>query len=262
MPSMQTDAAGGDSRRTNTGSFWKGLYALSTTSLKQARRRWESVARADPMHSIATSRRDWTAESFYASGRAPVEEILAFSGPDLPRGRMLDIGCGLGRTARHFGRHFERVDGIDISPTMIEQATRHGLGPNVRLVAGSGRDLAPYEDEAFDLVFAYLVFQHVGRWETIESYLVEIARVLRPEGRAALQFDTRPPNRLIALYKTLPDPLLPRCHRRHLRRYRRRAGLVRERMGAAGLVILKERGAGTASHFFLLRRAGGEGERP
>jgi len=208
------------------------------------------------MHFIATNRRDWTAESFYASGRAPIDEILAWTGPHLPRHRALEIGCGLGRAARHLCRHFDRVDGIDISVTMIERAKTHGLPANLHLTAGSGRDLEPYEDDAFDLVYAYLVFQHVGRWETIESYLGEIARVLRPDGRAALQFDTRPANGLIGLYKTLPDALLPPHHRRHLRRYRRRAALVRERLAAAGLSILKERGARTARHFFLLQLKG------
>ena len=70
-----------------------------------------------------------------------------------------------------------------------------------------------------------------------------------------IQFDTRRDGLALRLYRALPDPLLPRAHRRFLRRYRRDAAVLRDLMRAAGLAIVEERHAGSDQHFFLLAPA-------
>jgi ubiquinone/menaquinone biosynthesis C-methylase UbiE len=117
-----------------------------------------------------------------------------------------------------------------------------------------GTDLKQFENDTFDLVYSYIVFQHIPEEAVIESYLREISRVLKPGGRAALQFDTRPEGALVKLYKSLPDSLLPRPHRRFIRRYRRRPERLQILMEGAGLTIADEQGRRTAEHFFLLKK--------
>jgi ubiquinone/menaquinone biosynthesis C-methylase UbiE len=59
--------------------------------------------------------------------------------------------------------------------------------PNARLQRVSGRDLRPLPDGYFEFAFAYQVFHHLEREDTLR-YLSELHRVLKPGGRVYLQF--------------------------------------------------------------------------
>ncbi len=218
-------------------------------------RRWNRFARHDSYGAIVTRKEAWSTEEFLASGRDLAAYTLDWVGTAVARRQMLEIGCGVGRTVLHFAASFEHVDGVDVSAEMIEQGRALDLPANVRLRVGTGRDLGSFESGVYDLVYSGLVFQHIPSAGVVASYLAEIARVLDPAGRAVLQFDTRPDPLSLRLYRSLPDALLPRAHRRFLRRYRRDANAVRGMMRPAGLSILEERHAGTAEHFFLLTAA-------
>jgi SAM-dependent methyltransferase len=183
------------------------------------------------------------------------EWALEWIGPRTGRARLLEIGCGLGRTARAFAESFERVDGVDVSPTMVERGMELDPPENLELHVGSGRDLAGFEEDAYDVVFSHLVLQHLAEEELVAGYLGEVRRVLAPDGVALLQVDTRPPSLWASLVKALPDPLLPRKRRRGMRRHRRSPDRVRELAGRAGLRVEEERGAGTTDHWLLMRAA-------
>lgn len=66
------------------------------------REHWRQFAREDAMFYIAADRRDWDEDAFYASGSDLVADILDWAGDALKRGRMLEIGCGMGRLLVHF----------------------------------------------------------------------------------------------------------------------------------------------------------------
>lgn len=218
------------------------------------RQAWERFAAEDPQFFTVTAEGDWSAGEYLLTGKRGVDAVMRWIEPALhSRERMLEIGCGLGRTTISFAEHFDRVDGVDISPGMLRQARERGLPPNVGLTLTSGADLQPFTESAFDFVFSALVFQHVHRASVIQSYLGEIRRVLRPHGRALLQFDTRPRSRLAQLAYVLPDALLPTNRRRYVRRYRRDPAWLRETLVGAGLGIEEERGQGGSQHWFLLR---------
>jgi SAM-dependent methyltransferase len=75
-----------------------------------------------------------------------------------------------------------------LNPEMIEGARRRLAGfTNVALYVGNGRDLASVADASADLVFSYIVFQHIPSREVIESYAAEAARVLRDGGAFKFQ---------------------------------------------------------------------------
>jgi len=225
---------------------------MTRPSRPDMRQHWDRFGRENPMFYIETTREEWSREEFLSSGAETVDMVMEWLGEEGPRERALEIGCGLGRLSHHLARSFQRVDGVDVAPSMIEQGNQMGLRDNVQLHLISGADLEAFESGNYDLVFSYLVFQHVPDAEVLRRYLHEIARVLKPGGRAVLQYDTRPEGILLKLYKSLPDPLLPRAHRRFIRRYRRRAQWLREEIRTAKLEVLDERAPNTAEHFFML----------
>jgi SAM-dependent methyltransferase len=237
----------------------------ATLAAVSADPRWERFAREDPLHYIdPTASRDMTIEQFVASGEPLVAMAFDWAAPVPGRARALEIGCGVGRFTTALAQRFDRVDAVDVSPTMLALATRLGLPANAHLHLGSGRDLATLPDGAFDLAFSHLVFQHIADRSAIASYLSELARTLRPGGVAVLQFDTRPPSVAATALHALPDPLLPRLRRRGARRHRLGPGELHAWVTDAGLELSAERAPGTAEHWLRLVRpeAGRDRSRP
>ncbi len=237
-----------------TGKQAEGAPPGERASVARMRERWRSFAREDAMYYVATNREDWSAEDFLASGADFVADVLAWAGPGLGRGRMVEIGCGAGRMIAHFAPHFERVEGVDIAAEMVEAARAGGLPDNVHLAVTSGADLAPLPDGELDFVFSTQVFQHIPDSEVLAAYIAETARVLRPGARAMLHFDTRPRSLRRRLALALPDRLLPRSRRRYIRRYSVPVGWPAERAAAAGLTLVDERDPGSPWHMHLFER--------
>lgn len=216
--------------------------------------RWERLAQRDPQYYIDPSlgpRAD--PDEFREQGRGIVDWAVAWAG-ELQVGRALEVGCGVGRETIHLARHFEHVDGVDVSPTMVRLAQEHGLPGNVTLHVVSGRDLEPLGDGAYGFAFSHLVFQHIESADDLAAYVREIARKLVPGGAAVLHFDTRPETAVSRLSRRLPDPLLPRQHRRGIRRTRRPAEAVRRYGADSGLVLESEVDPGTANHWLRWRK--------
>jgi SAM-dependent methyltransferase len=92
-----------------------------------------------------------------------------------PPGRAtLDVGCGEGRVGAELTRIGHRVIGIDSSPRLVELAReRHDA------VVADAADL-PFDDEAFDLVVAYMSLMNL---DDLEGSVHEAARVLEPGGK-------------------------------------------------------------------------------
>jgi SAM-dependent methyltransferase len=171
---------------------------------------WEELAQRDAQYHIdPTLGPGASPEEFREGGRGIVDWAMAWAGELPANGRALEIGCGTGRNTIHLARHFRQVDGVDVSPTMVHLALAQGMPSNVRLHSLSGRDLQPLDDGTFDLVFSHLVFQHIEKAADIAAYLREIARVLRIDGVAVIQFDTRPATLAVRLAQALPNALLP-----------------------------------------------------
>ena len=107
-------------------------------------------------------------------------------GPDRA---TLEIGCGIGRMQAALSPHVGEAHGIDISPNMIAAARRRCAGlPNVFLAVSSGRDLADFPAERFDLVYAVDSFPYVHQAgpAIVETHFHEAARVLKPGGELVI----------------------------------------------------------------------------
>lgn len=99
--------------------------------------------------------------------------------------RVLDVGCGTGTLAIMVKQlHPEaEVLGIDADSKIlgIARAKAVKAGANLTLDQGMA-DHLPYADSAFDRVLSSLFFHHLST-ENKRRTLLEIFRVLRPEGR-------------------------------------------------------------------------------
>lgn len=104
-----------------------------------------------------------------------------------PEMTVVDLGCGLGGTARHLvHRYGATVYGIDLTEEFVATGAalndRLGLSERIALVTGSVLDL-PYEEDAADLITMF----HVGMNIADKGQLfAEAARVLKPGGRFAI----------------------------------------------------------------------------
>src|SRR3954452_3988436 len=116
---------------------------------------WERFAAEDPLFYIDPALGAGASITDFIAAGAPLATwALEFAG-DLPgQDRALEIGCGVGRNTVHFAKAFARVDGIDVSPTMVRLAGEQDPPANVEFHATSGEDLALFEDGAFDFVFS------------------------------------------------------------------------------------------------------------
>ena len=104
---------------------------------------------------------------------------------------MLDLGCGNGRVALALAALGHQVEGLDISPSMIEEAraAARPAGLDARFRIGDAVKL-PYEENELDaVVFACNGIGHLTRDGKV-ACLVELGRVLRPGGVALLSLRT------------------------------------------------------------------------
>jgi 2-polyprenyl-3-methyl-5-hydroxy-6-metoxy-1,4-benzoquinol methylase len=95
----------------------------------------------------------------------------------------LDCGCGFGAVSVALARRGAAVEAFDISPHMVEVATRlvreNGVAESVTIRQGMMEKL-DYPSSTFDLVVGTTVLHHVD----IEPAAGEISRVLKPGGLA------------------------------------------------------------------------------
>ena len=113
------------------------------------------------------------------------EHRIALEMLALPRdARVLDLACGPGNFTRTFARAVPHglVVGVDASPTMLARAVRDTDARHVAYVRADASRL-PFARDSFDAACCFAALYLVER---PMQALGEIARVLRPGGRAAL----------------------------------------------------------------------------
>src|SRR6185503_19436055 len=99
-------------------------------------------------------------------------------------GPVCDMGCGPGHVARYLCELGVQVCGIDLSPALVERASR--LNPGIKFQQGDMMALdAP--DNAWAGIAAFYSIIHVPR-DDMARALGELFRVLRPGGILLLAF--------------------------------------------------------------------------
>lgn len=102
--------------------------------------------------------------------------------------RVLDIGCGVGRWSRLLAARGADVTGVDISPTMIEEARRRarseGVADRCRFHV---RDISSLDLEGeFDLVLGVTVLQHILDPSALRAALQALSSRVARDGRIVL----------------------------------------------------------------------------
>ncbi len=122
-------------------------------------------------------------DEFHTRGRESTLEVAELANLQ-PSDLILDVGCGLGGTARHLAEQYDcKVTGIDLTQEYIDVGQKLtdmvGLSNRVDLRQGSALDI-PYEDGSFDVVWTEHVQMNIA---DKTGFYSEIARVLKPGGR-------------------------------------------------------------------------------
>ena len=124
-------------------------------------------------------------------GNRDARTFLPFLLPHLRPGmEVLDAGCGVGSIALDLASAIApgRITGIDADPGQIEAARSAADAraiDNAAFEPGSVNEL-PFDDGSFDVVYANAVLLYVR--DPVRA-LVEMRRVLRPDGLAAVSDD-------------------------------------------------------------------------
>jgi SAM-dependent methyltransferase len=142
---------------------------------------------------------------------------------DLANASALDVGCGIGNIHRTLAPRFAELQGVDVSPSLIDVARANNH--EVAYQTYDGWTL-PFESNAFDLSFAICVLHHVPPAER-EAFTAEMARVVRPGGLVAIieHNPLNPLTRLVTLRCAFDEGVvLVRCRR--LERLMRQARLL------------------------------------
>ena len=136
-------------------------------------RDWERFGREDPYYGVYADPRfrrekltPGALAEFFDSGRAHVDAVFAvieasFTRPFRPR-RALDFGCGVGRVLLPLAARCEEVVGVDVSGPMLAEAAKNVAAEarrNIRL--SNSDDRLSAIAGTFDLIHAFIVFQHV-----------------------------------------------------------------------------------------------------
>ncbi len=188
--------------------------------LADVARRWTALGASDPMWAALTDAGRggrWDAGEFLGTGRVEIDAVLDLlrrrgCGPVL--GTALDFGCGPGRlTAALAACGFERVIGVDVSPTMLEKAREvlpAELADRCEFVLNTATDLSVVPTDTVDLVYTCRVLQHMPP-PLFRGYLREFMRIVRPGGLAVFQVPAGPaPGVAGAPIRFLPAPVLTR----------------------------------------------------
>ena len=150
---------------------------------------WRVWGKTDPLFGVATwdghqkgGKNPWTDKEFYSLGDDwfDVEREWKQKNGFLS-GDILEIGCGAGRITQRLADTFDRVLAIDVSPDILEYASKGVISKNITWVESDGNTL-PAANASMDLVFSCQVFQHLPTNKAQLILFNEIYRVLKPGG--------------------------------------------------------------------------------
>jgi ubiquinone/menaquinone biosynthesis C-methylase UbiE len=137
--------------------------------LKELQKNWDQFGRTDPLWAIRTSAgkegNRWRLDEFFATGQAEIQsafEHIASLGIKVPRHTALDFGCGIGRLTQALADRFDQTYGIDIAPSMIEQARRYNQhGDRCKYLLNETDHLGVFDDASLEFICSLITLQHI-----------------------------------------------------------------------------------------------------
>jgi ubiquinone/menaquinone biosynthesis C-methylase UbiE len=104
------------------------------------------------------------------------EKLITDLLKNVPRTKMLELGCGTGHWTNFFLNKGYKVTATDISDAMLQVAKQKNI--NANFIKANSLEI-PFEDNSFDIISSITMLEFV---EDQNKVLEEIQRVLKPEG--------------------------------------------------------------------------------
>jgi len=166
-------------------------------TIEQLKEDWELIAKSENYrNAIAQGFSD--EERFKSAGESQfegIQEYLQKNNISLVGKRIIEIGCGAGRMTESLADLAEDLYATDISMNMLHRfKERVGEIRNVTLLCTS--DLSVFTDEFADIIFSYLVFQHLPE-DLTTWFLKDGYRVLKSGGYYIFQLTTLDKHKVI-----------------------------------------------------------------
>lgn len=168
--------------------------------LKELQKTWNTFGKIDPFWSIlavsSKKNRKWQLDEFFTTGVREINSIMdsiELLNLNIPRGKALDFGCGVGRLTQALAHFFDKVCGVDIASSMISLAKKYNRhGGKCQYYLNESDDLKIFFDNSFDFIYSNITLQHIEPRYT-KSYLKEFLRVLSPRGLLVFQLPSHRP---------------------------------------------------------------------
>lgn len=184
---------------TNILKLKKKLSQILSTlfpkeNIRESKDKWNSLAAEDAQfHVLTKGKGSFDLSAFRNEGEIDIkryvleDEFIRERLPNFTSCKVLEIGCGIGRLSEFLAKNFGFVSAIDISEEMINKAkARLKEVNNLEFFATNGEHY-PFQNDTFDFVFSFIVFQHMPSEEVIRNNFMEISRVLKKGGVAKVQ---------------------------------------------------------------------------
>lgn len=101
----------------------------------------------------------------------------------------LEIGPGGGRWTRYL-LGCDHLYAVDCHQELLDELRRNYPVPHLQTIKNAGTDFPGVPDGSVDFIFSFGVFVHL-ELDAIRDYLVEIRRVLRPNGDVVIQYSDK-----------------------------------------------------------------------
>lgn len=179
-----------------------GVYGAASAFADRAFGRMQSLRsgkRIPGMNSREMNRVIWESWNWDGGGDewTPSPEwkeslIRCILAPAISHGaKVVEIGPGAGRWTTEILKRCGVYQGVDISRTCVDLCSKEFAGyPNASFSVTDGCSLPGLSEASVDVVWSFDVFVHINT-EDVAKYLKEIARVLKPGGRAILHHGSK-----------------------------------------------------------------------
>ena len=97
----------------------------------------------------------------------------------------LDFACGPGRMVPRMAKFFKRVDGVDISSRLIDEA--RASYPYSNFYVSSGDDMGEVPLNTYDFIFSTIALQHIAVHDIRMDIFRNIYDALKPGGQMTVQ---------------------------------------------------------------------------
>lgn len=187
-------------------------------NIEELQAHWNEFGKTDPLYAILTAKdkeeNRWSPEEFFAIGSTEVRELMTSIeslGLQVPSGKALDFGCGVGRLTQSLACCFDQVCGVDIAPSMIELANGFNrYQGKCHYYVNAADDLKSFGTNEFDFIYSNITLQHIAP-EFSQRYIREFIRLLAPGGLLVFQLPEAPAMTPRRSLRTGIKSLIPRA---------------------------------------------------